>query len=216
MKIFDNKKLFIFILTLISVGFVYGNFVYQLDFGFDNLLSGIRTPALLSFFGYITLLGDKYFIVILGVILSYLIYRFWTKDTFLLKIFWVALILNMISGFLIKYFVGRDRPLGAEIYEGYTYSFPSGHSLAALFVYGFIAVLVLKTREINIKKRYASAIFSALIILLIGFSRLYLGVHYLSDVVGGYFVGWFWLNFLVSFLKDIEREKDLNTVKVAS
>lgn len=215
-KVFDNKKLFIFVLTLISLGFVYGDFVSSLDYDFDNILSGIRTPAGLSFFSYATFLGDKYILGILGVLLSYIIYRYWTKDTFLIKVFWAAFIFDAVLGYVIKYFVGRDRPLGAEVYEGYTYSFPSGHSLAAFFMYGFIAVLILRMKNVSREKRYAGAVLAVITFLLVGFSRLYLGVHYLSDVMGGYLIGWFWLNFLVSFFKDIPREGESSNVKVLS
>lgn len=214
-KTFNNKNLFIFILALTSLGFVFGDFVYQIDFEVENYISLIRTSGGLDFFSYIAFLGDKYFVVFLGALISYLIYRFWTKDSFLLKVFWVAFAMNMILGFLAKYFVGRDRPLGAEVYEGFTYSFPSGHSLAAFFIYGFIAFFFSNIKSINRNIRYVAIGLSFLIIAMVGFSRLYLGVHYLSDVLGGYIFGLFWLNFTISFFKDTPLEETSSSVKVS-
>jgi undecaprenyl-diphosphatase len=214
-KALNNKKLFIFILTLISLGFVFGDSVYQLDSEVDNYIYSIRTTGGLDLFSYIAFLGDKYFIVLLAILLSYLVYRYWTKDSFLLKVFWVAFGMNMLSGFATKYFVGRDRPLGAEIYEGFTYSFPSGHSLASFFMYGFIAFFFFNMRSVSKKIRYVAAGVSFLIIILVGISRLYLGVHYLSDVVGGYLFGLFWLNFAVSFFREISLEENSSSVRVS-
>ncbi|HRY62220.1 MAG TPA: phosphatase PAP2 family protein [Candidatus Paceibacterota bacterium] len=216
MKTFDNKKLFIFTLAIISLGFVYGDFISGLDYDFDNLLSSIRTPAGTTIFGYLTLLGDKYFLGVLSILLSLFIYKYWSKDTFLLKVFWAAFIMNTLSGLVIKYMVGRDRPLGAEVLEGYTYSFPSGHATTAFFLYGFIAIILFNMRDIGKKKRYAATAFFVSLFLLVGFSRLYLGVHFLSDVLGGYIIGWFWLNFLISFFNEISRDQASSVVKVVS
>lgn len=214
MKIFDNKKFFILVSAVISLGFVYGDIIAGLDYDFDNILNAMRTPTGLSLWGYITLLGDKYFLSVISILLSYFIYRFWTKDTFLLKVFWAAFILDLASGLVMKYFIGRDRPLGSIGESGY--SFPSAHAMAAIFVYGFIAILILRMNDMGKKKRYSAAILSVAAFLLVGFSRVYLGVHYLSDVLGGYLIGWFWLNFLVSFFNDIQRDEASSMVKVKS
>jgi undecaprenyl-diphosphatase len=73
-----------------------------------------------------------------------------------------------------------------------SYSFPSGHSLAAFCFYGALAALL----TARLRSRWLSALVWAsavVIIVAVGFSRLYLGVHYLSDIVGGYATGFVWV-----------------------
>jgi len=112
--------------------------------------------------------------------------------------------------------VGRDRPLGAELIEGYTYSFPSGHSLTSFFFYGYVVYIIFKHFEISYGKKYFLATLLSLVIISVGFSRIYLGVHYLSDVLGGYVLAWFWLNFASSFFDSYEQKKKYNVVRVNS
>ncbi len=92
--------------------------------------------------------------------------------------------------FALKDLVHRARPdMFYQAYRGETtFSFPSGHAAFSLALYGFLALLVWRSHAS--KARKITAITSAtLLIALIGFSRLYLGVHYLSDVLAGYAVG---------------------------
>jgi len=87
--------------------------------------------------------------------------------------------------FLVKIWFHRPRPLLAVFLEN-TFSFPSGHSAIALAFYGYLAYILLKLFN---TQRLVILISFSLLIAFIGFSRLYLGVHYLSDVLVGYLVG---------------------------
>jgi undecaprenyl-diphosphatase len=94
----------------------------------------------------------------------------------------------------LKLFFGRARP--EPFYDYYpapsSYSFPSGHALFAVCFFGGLAVLL--THRLNRRvAQVAVWLLAALIILLIGSSRVYLGVHYPTDVVGGYAVGLAWV-----------------------
>lgn len=91
--------------------------------------------------------------------------------------------------FLLKDVVERPRP--DLFYQAYTEtgsSFPSAHAAAAISLYGFLAYLAWRDSSSRIV-RAAAFIASAMVILAVGFARLYLGVHYLSDVLAGYLVG---------------------------
>ena len=119
-------------------------------------------------------------------------------------------IIQVIGGALIqqtKLFFGRPRPQ----YNGFfatedSYSFPSGHALSAIVGYGMLAyvlVLVLPTRLL----RSAAIIVCTLVALAIGFSRIYLGVHWFSDVMAGYALGFAWLLLAVSLIEDVRRTR---------
>ena len=85
----------------------------------------------------------------------------------------------------LKLLVQRPRPEGFRLIEETGYSFPSGHSMASTAFYGLMIYLVFK----NVKNKTAKTIICALfglLIILIGMSRIYLGVHYASDVIAGF------------------------------
>ncbi len=96
-----------------------------------------------------------------------------------------------ISGQLLKILFHRARPDGGLAVEN-TFSFPSGHALIAAAFYSFLIYYFWQTSKSNAQK-YFYLISGLILILLIGLSRLYLGVHYFSDVIGGYILGAIWL-----------------------
>lgn len=216
MTAFNIKKMAILILATIALGFVFSDYVINIDSMADNWIGQFRTPAGLNLFSYITMLGGTFFILFFSAVLSYFLWKLPLSGVSYLKVFWFTFLCNVGTGYFLKYFIGRDRPLGAELYESSLYSFPSGHSLNSFFFYGFISFIMFRFAKISLNKKYlVSSILFALVIL-IGASRLYLGVHFLSDVVAGFLVGWFWLNTALYFVKDIQRERKLNVVKVSS
>jgi undecaprenyl-diphosphatase len=102
---------------------------------------------------------------------------------------------GLVLGAITKHLVGRLRPLDGLIPET-GLSFPSQHSLMAIIF--FSLVIFLFTEKIKNKVLKYLFIFSNLfLIILIGFSRIYLRVHYFSDVMAGFALGLFWLTFLI-------------------
>ncbi len=93
---------------------------------------------------------------------------------------------------LLKLAIGRSRPPGLGLYAGVDqFSFPSGHATGSIVIYGFLAFL-LALRQGSIARRRI-AVIAAIAIVLLGFSRLYLGAHWLSDVIGGWSLGLTWI-----------------------
>lgn len=94
----------------------------------------------------------------------------------------------------LKYLFRRARPEGAAAFlHGASFSFPSGHALGSTVGIGITAYLLMAFFESRRNARIATAFAAAILVLLIGWSRLYLGVHYLSDVVAGISAGGLWL-----------------------
>ena len=122
----------------------------------------------------------------------------------------IATLLNQ----LLKYIIQRPRPDGYRLIAESGYSFPSGHSMVSMAFYGLIIYLIWKMVK-NKKIKYISCGILGLLIPMIGFSRIYLGVHYASDVIGGFAISIVYLLLFTNITRSIlqlEKEKD-NTVK---
>ena len=107
---------------------------------------------------------------------------------------------------VLKFVIRRPRPpYAAAFLHHYTWSFPSGHAMGSLISYGML-VYVLAVFWIRRRSAQISVVLgAALLIVAVGLSRLYLGVHYFSDVVGGYAAGLLWLSACISGLEVARR-----------
>lgn len=107
-------------------------------------------------------------------------------------------ILNQVLKFILR----RPRPTEFRIINETGYSFPSGHSMISMAFYGFLIYLIYK----NIKNKYLKTtiiIILSLLIIAIGISRIYLGVHYVSDVIGGFLIS---ISYLIVYIKLINKK----------
>lgn len=186
-------------LTLIVVGFLYvlalflgiiqdvlaSDVIVAADLRIANLLEYFRSPEITKVFLWITLLGKLQIIIGLGIIVS-LILWLWKKRDYIMYL-WLALVADGIFSYLGKLLIRRERPFN-PVYLENSFSFPSGHAMVAVIFYGFLTYIFI--RQIKNWKTKVNIFFACLVVILaIGFSRLYLGVHYVSDVWGGYLLG---------------------------
>lgn len=157
------------------------------DINFVNYLYFERSPVLAKFFYYLTHLADVEIMIIFVILLA--IYLFYRKEFLYLFTLLSVTIGTEIVVILLKFLVNRERPDSAIAYYIETSkSFPSGHAAISVAFFGFLIYYLVR----HLTKRYQKnlvIILGVLLILLIGFSRLYLGVHYLSDVLGGFLIG---------------------------
>ncbi|MCR4322650.1 MAG: LssY C-terminal domain-containing protein [Candidatus Azambacteria bacterium] len=165
--------------------------IVQADIRAANALEVFRDADLTRFFTWVTFLGKWKIIVGFLPLVSVLLFV-WNRRKFIIPL-WVTVIGAELFSFVSKIMVHRPRPLNAFYIED-SFSFPSGHATIAVAFYGFCAYILF--RMFTQWKWKANVIGGGFIIIaLIGFSRLYLGVHYLSDVWGGYLIGSLWLLF---------------------
>ena len=174
---------------IISDGVIY-NYIY------DNIVDDNMT----YFFKLITNIGDTICIVSITVI-SLFIFR---DKKINISIIVNLVLVTILSNFL-KLFFQRPRPnFNALVIEN-TYSFPSGHSMISIVFYGYFIYLIYKFVDNKIIKWLLITLLS-IIILFIGFSRVYLGVHYVSDVVGGFVFGIAYLIIYIDIVKKIIKK----------
>jgi len=114
------------------------------------------------------------------------------------------LIIITIFQYILKPIYGRLRPVEINLIEETNYSFPSGHSLTAMAFYGFIIYLIYKS---NLKYKKVYMVLLGILILLIGLSRVYLGVHFITDVLGGFVFSIFYLIIFIDIVKKYLYEK---------
>ena len=116
----------------------------------------------------------------------------------------IYMFFNLIFAFIInelaKNIFLRSRPIGINLIEETGLSFPSGHSMVGLSFYGFIIYLLIKNMK-NKKMKNIFIILLSILIITIGFSRIYLGIHYFTDIIGGFLLAVIYLNIYIKFVK---------------
>jgi undecaprenyl-diphosphatase len=145
----------------------------------------VRDEDLILLFRFLTTLGDSLLILLVAVYIS--IYLFRKKLHTYIAPFWITLISAGATTFVLKIIIARPRPLDALVSES-DFSFPSGHATIVVAFYGFLVFVLMRQAKFVAQKNVFLSL-GIIIILLVGLSRLYLGVHYLSDVIAGYLVG---------------------------
>jgi undecaprenyl-diphosphatase len=166
----------------------------------DTIISLVRyfaSPNLNKLMIFITNIGSAYsYGVLVPIIIILLALQRQWRDASSLSICLVgAGVLNTV----LKSLFERARPNVLQLVKAGGYSFPSGHSMVALCFYGMLAYL-LSRRLAHWHGRLAIFVATTILIIAIGISRIYLGVHYPSDVLGGYIAGAIWLSFCISLL----------------
>lgn len=148
--------------------------------GNKYIVEGLRNTNLNEYIIILTNLGGA--IVLIGVCLFSILFF---KDKRYGKYIAINLVTITLINLIIKMIVHRDRPLDIGLIVETSYSFPSGHAMVSMAFYGFLIYLIYHKVK-NPGKKFFCCTSLSLIILFIGFSRIYLGVHYTSDVLAGY------------------------------
>lgn len=160
-------------------------FVHSLDIFIQNYFALSRTPVLTEYMLVISTFLDfsyKFILVILCV--AYLIYL--VRGLSYAWLFVASLFAGGLVGFILKNLFNVSRPLDSVILES-SKSFPSNHAVVATIFFGMLMYIF--DKHLSRNQRIIFNIFCTASILAVSFSRIYLGVHWLSDVLGGIFLG---------------------------
>lgn len=180
------------------------------DYQITNYVISYRTPWLTDYLTFMTHLGDArgYFIVFtLSAVISYFGFKRWKHTVQII----VVLILALLSNLALKRFIDRARPDIEHLVVAESLSYPSGHAMVAMAFYGFVIYLIYKF-QLHVALKIGIIILLTFLILSIGVSRIYLGVHFPSDIVGGFIAGFIWVVFCIVIFDVIEVfRRDRNT-----
>lgn len=215
MKIKQNLKnnakwivLFLCIILIIAiVEDVLDKEIEKLDiFGYNIISEHLITERVTPVAKIITQFGGAMILTSIAIILLILI-----KDRKIGILIWINLIISTLLNQILKHIVQRPRPIEFRIIDESGYSFPSGHSMVSTAFYGFLIYLIYK----NVKNKYlrnSLMIILSILIILIGTSRIYLGVHYTSDVIAGFLIS---ISYLIIFITTTQTftKTDYNLLK---
>lgn len=172
---------------------------------FNFLSAEVINPGLTNFMKGVTYFASATFLQIAYAVL-FVFYLFIKNFKRALEIAAIG-----IGGFLVNYFMKltfhRSRPPNPLINPLHNFSFPSGHATSAFIFYGLLAYLIWKT-DIPKPYKFFAGVVLILFSLLIGFSRVYLRVHYPSDVVAGFCTGFAWLLLTVYLFERLKKKSD--------
>ncbi len=156
------------------------------------LISDFATPIA----KFITNFGGAIFLIILTILLLVVL-----KNKKVGLSICTNLVVVTILNQLLKRLLQRPRPTEFRIIEENGYSFPSGHSMVSMAFYGYLIYLIYRFVK-NKYLKWISIVLLSLLICLIGISRIYLGVHYTSDVLGGFLIS---ISYLVIYISAFNK-----------
>lgn len=208
---FQIKRAFtlglVFILCFaIDAILVRSNSIGWLDDSIISAIQGMESPRLTTVMKVFTTIGSGTIVAILALA-SMAFFYFVLGHRRELFLFFGVLLGNQLLNSLAKSIFQRERPTLHRLIEETGYSFPSGHSMGAFSFYGILVYLLWRHLP-SFWGRVILIAVGVLMILAIGISRIYLGVHYPSDVAGGYLAAGTWLAIAIGmFQHDEERRR---------
>lgn len=202
--------IFVILIFYLSKIFLSANNLFS---GFDsrihNFITLFSENHLAIGFFLITTLGSA--IVVTTICLLAIIWLFLEKRWSYIIGLLISVLGGVATSSLLKYLVARQRPIPTFYFEN-SFAWPSGHATIAVTLFLFLIYYAVRayprwSRDVGL------VITTRLLVLLIGASRLYLGVHYFSDILGGYLLGFFWFILVVIISRFLEKDDEPRRLK---
>jgi undecaprenyl-diphosphatase len=175
----------------------------RIDLGIFDRLQARVNPGRNKWMLFITFLGRAEFLIPANLLLIFFFLFVTKQNWFSIRVLTIALS-SLVLMFLFKTLFHRKRPLQPLLNAAKGLSFPSGHAIMAVTFYGLLLYIFLGTIDADIWRWIVSGIV-VLLIILIGYSRVYLRVHYASDVLAGFIIGFVWLTISLTVLNNLEQ-----------
>jgi membrane-associated phospholipid phosphatase len=167
----------------------------------------IASPLLTELMKWASLVGSSPFLSVLSVLVGVTLYKNQTKRR--LYAFAATMIGGGLLNVLLKLYYQRPRPSEfPPLVTAHGHSFPSGHSMGSMLFFGSLAYVLYISLERSRAWRLAAVVLCILAAMIIGASRIYLGVHYFSDVVAGFTAGLCWIGVCLSGTEAWARWRD--------
>jgi len=174
------------------------NLINTIDTIMYNLIIELMSNGTTAFMMFVSHLGSA--VVLITLAIAFLVLVKNKKDS---RCIALNLVLVFLLNRILKFIIARPRPEILRLVPEEGYSFPSGHAMVSMGFYGFLIYLIY-TKIKSEKLKYSLITFLGLLILFIGISRIYLGVHYFTDVIGGFVIAVIYLHW---FIKNIYNKK---------
>ena len=195
-----NLKFIVAFISLILFSLIIISIYKESIISFDNFcynnISLLITDEMTFFVKAITSLGSG----IVFILLTLMIMLFFKEKKYGI-LTGVNLLVIFIFNLLLKFLFARPRPIDINLIEESGYSFPSGHAMVSTAFYGFLIYLLWQT-NLSKKAKWFYSLFLLILIMFICITRVYLGVHYASDVLGGALLS---ITYLAVFISIISR-----------
>lgn len=188
-----NKRIMVLSFIAIILTLVIGIIVRASDKGilFDEkvmeYIHNRTTPLGIDIMKKITYFGSVYFFLPIGILILFIMIM--RKDKNGIILLFLSTLGSYVLNFTIKNIIIRTRPIKYFLIEQSGYSFPSGHAMVSMTFYTTMTYLLLKNKNRKIMGKILWII-NFIIVGLIGFSRVYLGVHWPTDILVGYLLGY--------------------------
>ena len=196
-----DRKMIVFLIcillfTILSV-FVFNNKTMNIDNSLMSYIIGFRNDSLTKKMINITNIGGGYSLIAISLLLLIFI-----KNKKIPLIIICNLIFVFLTSQLFKIIFRRERP--SEVFLIYTsdFGFPSGHTMVCV-AYVIVILYILYNKLDNTMLKVLISMVLIILVILIAFSRMYLGVHYLTDIIGGLLLG---ISFSMLFIKYISKK----------
>ena len=189
------------ILTLYILANLSEEVLEKEAFAFDRSIllhiHELANPVLDTLMISITRIGDPRTVVPMTLVIF--CFLWWQRYRLEAKFFALNAFGGAVLSYVLKLAFSKPRPqLWPQLISEKTFSYPSGHALGSMVLYGFLSYLLA-----TLYPRYSRAFYSiaTLLILAIGFSRLYLGVHWPTDIIAGYGIGFLWITVCIMLMR---------------
>lgn len=169
--------------------------VLRFDQAINATFGPWRERPLIQIFMWITALGAGPALTVVAITATSFLWA--DRRPGFIPPLWAAFLGAQATTWSGKYFIARHRPEFIQAVSEASPSFPSGHATASMALYGFLAYALVRDLP-GRRERFEVAFWTAMLIAAIGFSRIFLSLHYTTDVLAGFLVGTFWL--LVGFV----------------
>lgn len=176
------------------------NLINIIDSNTYSIITKLMSNNVTAVMIFISYLGSAVVLICLTIALIILLKN--KRDA---KFITSNLVIVFLLNKILKLIIARPRPSVLRLVYEEGYSFPSGHAMVSMGFYGFLIYLAYKNIK-NKKIKIPLIIFLSILILLIGVSRIYLGVHYATDVIGGFLIA---IIYLILFIKFLYKNKKI-------